>query len=290
MKTILVTGSNGQLGSELHEIAHQYPFQFLFTDVHQLDITSQTSVDFFFNNHTIDYCINAAAYTAVDKAESDQERAFLVNATAAQILASTCSKFQIPIIHISTDFVFDGKQQTPYSEDSSENPLSIYGESKLEGEKLVCSATIQSIIIRTSWLYSFYGKNFVKTMLQLAKQKETLGVIADQVGTPTYAADLAKLILYIIESLEKDKDKNNYWGTYHYSNEGIASWYDFAKAIFDLSNTSIRLNPIKTQEYPTPAQRPTYSVLDKSKIKKVFNLEIPYWRDSLACCIKKLQA
>ena len=288
MKAILVTGSNGQLGNELKDLKSLYPFQFLFTDVNELDITSTQAIDHFIQKNQIHYCINAAAYTAVDKAETDQDIAFLINAKAAENLALACAKKNIPIIHISTDFVFDGNQQALYNETSKENPLSIYGKTKLDGEKLVSAANKQSIIIRTAWLYSYYGKNFVKTMLQLAKDRDTLGVVSDQVGTPTYAHDLAKAILDIISQIDTAKNPNVYFGLYHYSNEGIASWYDFAKLIFELSGTTINLKPIATSAYPTPAKRPAYSVLDKSKITSTFHLTIPTWQESLAKCIEKL--
>lgn len=289
MQTILVTGGNGQLGRELNEISTQYPFHFLFTDLDELNITDLSSVQDFFRLHKISYCINAAAYTAVDKAESDQELAFLVNVNGAQNLAIACSQSAIPLIHISTDFVFDGNQPLLYTETSKENPVSIYGKSKLEGERIVQAVHKQTIIIRTSWLYSFYGKNFVKTMLQLSREKESLGVICDQTGTPTYANDLAQAIMHIIQQLNQPGQADQYWGLYNYSNEGTASWYDFAKAIFDVSAISIKLKPITTPEYPTPAKRPAYSVLDKSKIKTTFKLAIPYWRDSLVKCIEKLR-
>ncbi len=288
MKTILVTGSKGQLGSELNDLTSFYPFQFIFTDVNELDITSAQAITAFIQNHSIHYCINAAAYTAVDKAETDQEMAFLINAKAAENLAFVCAKSNIPIIHISTDFVLDGRLHTPYNENAKGNPVSVYGKSKLEGERLVSAANKKAIIIRTSWLYSYYGKNFVKTMLQLSKDRDSLGVVSDQVGTPTYARDLAKVILEIILQIDHAKDPNPYFGLYNYSNEGIASWFDFAKLIFEFSNTKINVKPIQTSEYPTPAKRPAYSVLNKSKIKSTFNLSIPTWQESLAECIEKL--
>jgi dTDP-4-dehydrorhamnose reductase len=290
MKTILVTGSNGQLGSELKEIIKEYPYKFIFADLRELDITSKSSVELFFNSHQIDYCINAAAYTAVDKAESESALAFSVNVTGVKNLALACSKVKAPLIHISTDFIFDGKQQLPYIESVNGNPLNVYGQSKLESEKELQLHYNQHIIIRTSWLYSFYGKNFVKTMLKLGKEKDSLGVIADQIGCPTYAHDLAKAIMQIILIIEKAGNKNQFWGIYHYCNEGIASWYDFAKVIFELSGIHIKLKAIDTHEYPTPAVRPAYSVMNKTKIKSTFNLSIPFWKDSLAECIKKLNS
>lgn len=288
MKTILVTGSTGQLGQELKDISPQYNFQFLFTDSTSLDIRSERAVRDFFATHTIDFCINGAAYTAVDKAESDQQTAFEVNKEGALFLARACTHANAPIIHISTDFVFDGKQQFPYTEMTKENPLGVYGLSKLEGERAVQQANKKAIIIRTSWLYSCYGKNFMKTMLQLSKQRDSLGVVADQFGTPTYARDLANAIMQIIVQLDQ-LPLSNCWGLYHYSNEGIASWYEFAKAIFEFSSTTINLKAISTSDYPTPAKRPAYSVMDKSKIKKTFNISIPPWEESLADCIKKLK-
>lgn len=286
--TILVTGANGQLGSELNIISTYESYEFIFTDVDELNLTDGSAVNSFFNTHKIDFCINCAAYTAVDNAEKNIEAARAVNVDAVQNLAEACTINNTYLIHISTDFVFKGNAYLPIDEEMKPDPMSVYGFTKLEGENVALKTNPKTIIIRTSWLYSSFGSNFVKTMIRLGKERDELGVIADQIGTPTYAGDLAKTIIEIIKKSDtNDLDQN--CGLYHYSNEGIASWYDFAKAIFDLTSTNIRLNPIKTEEYPTPAKRPHFSVMDKSKIKNTFNLQIPYWRDSLKLCIELLQ-
>jgi dTDP-4-dehydrorhamnose reductase len=266
MKTILVTGANGQLGSELQEIAGKNSyFSFLFTDYEELDITDRNAVHQFFSSHSIDYVINCAAYTAVDKAETDYERAKILNAEAVGILAKEAHRTNIPFIHISTDYVFDGKNYKPYQEDDVVNPQSAYGTTKLEGENLAFAHHNKTMIIRTSWLYSSFGNNFVKTMIRLGKERDELSVIFDQIGTPTYAYDLANGIMSIIDSVEKNEQSFTP-GIYHYSNEGVCSWFDFAKEIHAYCNITCTVNPIKTEDYPTPAQRPFYSVLDKSKI------------------------
>jgi len=286
--TILVTGANGQLGSELNIISAYEPYQFIFTDVDELNLTDGSAVNSFFNTHKIDFCINCAAYTAVDNAEKNIEAARAVNVDAVQNLAEACTINKTFLIHISTDFVFKGNAFLPINEEVKPDPMSVYGFTKLEGENVALKTNPKTIIIRTSWLYSSFGSNFVKTMIRLGKERDELGVIADQIGTPTYAGDLAKIIIEIIKNSDtNDLDQN--CGLYHYSNEGIASWYDFAKAIFDLTSINVRVNPIKTEEYPTPAKRPHFSVMDKSKIKNTFNLKIPYWRDSLKLCIELLE-
>jgi dTDP-4-dehydrorhamnose reductase len=286
---ILVTGANGQLGSDINELTVQYPsWKFLFTDVNTLDITSKKEVEFFFTTNKIDVVINCAAYTAVDKAESDSETANLVNATAPKILAKQCRKSDVSFIHISTDYVFDGNGCTPYSEGDEPGPQGVYGKSKLAGEKNVLEQNPNSIIIRTSWLYSSFGNNFVKTMLRLGKEKDELSIVFDQVGSPTYAADLAAAILHIIRRSETDA-KNFIPGVYHYSNEGVISWYDFSMAIFELTGIKIKVNPVLSEQFPTPAKRPHYSVLNKSKIRDKFELQIPYWKESLQHCLNRLQ-
>lgn len=279
---ILVTGSSGQLGQEIQVLATNSVHNFHFLNSSELDITNFEKVASFFAQNEIDFCINCAAYTAVDKAESEEEKANLINNLALENLASLCQKHQAKLIHVSTDFVFDGKAYQPYREEATTNPLGVYGATKLKGEKHVLN--VQGIVIRTSWLYSSFGKNFVKTMLKLAESRAELSVIFDQIGTPTYAAHLADAILKIIES----DSINSNEGMYHFSNEGVASWYDFAHAIFSLKNLNIKLNPIEIKDYPTPAKRPHYSVLNKAKIKADFNLEIPHWRDALEDCLKKI--
>jgi dTDP-4-dehydrorhamnose reductase len=276
MKTILVTGANGQLGLCLQEISKYHStIKFFFSDLKELDITNKESVNTVFKTTNFDFCINCAAYTAVDLAEADSEKAKNVNVLAVENLVEACKINNTKLIHVSTDFVFDGKSNIPYTESDKTNPLSVYGKTKLDGETAVQTALTEFFILRTSWLYSEYANNFMKTMLRLGNERNELGIISDQIGSPTYAKDLAKVIVKIIES-----DSNEY-GVYHYSNEGVASWYDFAKAIFDLSDTKINVNAIPSSSYPTPAKRPHYSVLDKSKLKTNLGIEIPYWRDSL---------
>lgn len=280
---VLVTGANGQLGCELREIhKNSKNIFFDFVGIKELDITSKIQIEEYFENNKFDYCINCAAFTAVDKSETNVNQAKLVNVKGTQILASTCSKFNVILIHISTDFVFDGEKNTSYIETDSTNPLGVYGKTKLDGEHKVLSILDKYFILRTSWLYSSFGNNFVKTMLQLSDTRDSLGVVDDQIGTPTYARDLARLIIEIIES------KNSRYGIYHFSNEGLASWYDFAHAIFYYSNRKINLQPINTEQYPLPAKRPIFTVLNKSKIKNSFHITIPHWIDSLKDCLKKM--
>jgi dTDP-4-dehydrorhamnose reductase len=280
---VLVTGSNGQLGSELKKLVAintDNSNHFIFTDIEELNITNEAQVKAFFEQNSIDFCINAAAYTAVDKAENEPAIAYLINVEAVRLLAIQCHLYNTVFIHISTDYVFDGMSHLPYKEANPTDPQSVYGKTKREGEMVALKNNPKTIIIRTSWLYSTFGNNFVKTMLRLAQTRPALSVVADQIGTPTYAGDLAQVILHIIDVINENKDKN-FVGTYHYSNEGVASWYDFAHAIFEMNNIKIALKPISTTEYPTPAHRPAYSVLDKSKIKNTFGIEIPHWRESL---------
>lgn len=284
MPNILVTGSNGQVGSEIKELSPSYPYRFYFTDKTELDITDVNGVRKFIIQNNIDTIINCAAYTAVDKAQSEQELADKVNQQAVKNLAMLSNEFGIKLIHISTDYVFDGTSFKPYTEDDVTNPNGVYGKTKLDGEKALLEYNLKnSIIIRTSWVYSYYGANFVKTMLRLGKEKESLGVIFDQVGTPTYAKDLAKTILAILPKINNEKTE-----IYNYSNEGVLSWYDFAKEIMRMAKLDCKINPIETKEYPTPAKRPHYGLLNKAKIKKEFNLEIPYWKDGLDDCLKRL--
>ena len=282
MMNVLVTGSNGQLASCIKDLAKRdTSLNFIYTDYQELDICDLKQVEVFFkSNQKIDYCINCAAYTAVDKAESEVEKAFEINATGPKNLAQVCSEFDTILIQISTDFVFDGEKTEPYVETDVANPISVYGASKLQGEVEIKKIFKKHFIIRTSWLYSEHGNNFMKTMLRLAETRDEISVVSDQIGTPTYAGDLAEVILKIVRS------KNTNFGLYHYSNDGVASWYDFAEAIFKASNTEIRLNAIKTEAYPTPAKRPVYSVMDKTKIKSVLKMKTLDWQESLIKSLK----
>jgi dTDP-4-dehydrorhamnose reductase len=282
---ILVTGGNGQLGSEIRSLANNFPsFNFLFTDAEELNITEETAVQKFFSENTINVCINCAAYTAVDKAESEKEMAFLVNAKAVEYLSKACTVNCSKLIHISTDFVFDGTIARPILETDIPNPLSVYGATKLSGEEFALQFSPDAIVLRTSWVYSSFGNNFVKTILRLCKEKPSLNIIYDQVGTPTYARDLAQAILQIVA----DKNSLTQKGIFNFSNEGVCSWYDFAIAIRNLASLETPIFPIETIQYPTPATRPQYSVLSKQKFKTAFNQSIPYWQDSLKDCFAKL--
>ena len=284
MLNILVTGANGQLGSEIKELSSLYPHNFFFTCKDNLDITNAQAVEAFILQNMITAIIICAAYTAVDKAESDQENADKINHQAVKHLATIAKENNIKLIHISTDYVFDGTHHQPYIETHVANPQSVYGKTKLDAENTMKEINPKnSIIIRTSWLYSSYGANFVKTMLRLGKEKESLGVVYDQIGTPTYAKDLAKIILDIIPRIQ-----NSAVEIYHYSNEGVLSWYDFAKDIMKMAKLTCKVNPIETSQYPTPAKRPHYSLFNKSKIKIDYNLEIPYWKDSLDACLRQM--
>lgn len=279
---VLVTGASGQLGQSLQFIASQYPeMQFVFATSQDLDITNPESVTSFFESNAIDYCINTAAYTAVDKAESESEKAHWVNVVGPKNLAIACQKNKATLLHISTDFVFEGTATTPYMETETTNPIGIYGQTKLEGETEVASHCDKHYIIRTSWVYSQFGNNFMKTMLRLSQDRKELNVVADQIGTPTNAVDLANAILKII-SFDSQQPSLERYGIYNFSNEGICSWYDFAVEIFKQYNIDIKVNPIPTEAYPTPAKRPSYSVLDKSKIKSTFGITIQNWQEALA--------
>ena len=281
---ILITGSNGQVGSEIKEISKDYSYNFFFTDRTNIDITNKDDIKSFCEKSSINVIINCAAYTAVDIAETDIENADLVNRKAVKKLALVSEELNIKLIHISTDYVFDGKNFKPYNEEYQTNPQGIYGKTKLDGEnEMIKINPKNSIIIRTSWVYSSFGNNFVKTMLRLGKEKESLTVVFDQIGTPTYARDLAKVILDIIPQINNSKVE-----IYNYSNEGVLSWYDFAKEIMKMAKLNCKISPIETFQYPTPAVRPHFSLLNKSKIKSAFNIEIPYWKDSLDACLRKL--
>jgi len=286
---ILVTGSNGQLGSEIKDLAANYAgFNFFFMDLPDLDICNIRQLDGFLNDKNINTVINCAAYTGVDKAEEEAEIAKKVNALGVLNLVNSLEKINGKLIHISTDYVFDGNSFLPYKELDTVNPIGVYGDTKRKGELAVINSNIDGIVIRTSWLYSAYGNNFVKTMLRLGNDREELGVIFDQVGTPTNAMDLAKACLDILKYNENDKI-NSKGKLYHFSNEGVASWYDFAVAIMKFDNIDCKVKPIQTKDYQTQAKRPHFSVLNKTKIKLDFGIDIPYWRDTLLTCIKKLK-
>jgi dTDP-4-dehydrorhamnose reductase len=283
MSKIIVLGASGQLGHCLQQVAaEQHIKDIYFPAEDEANVLNVEALEKLFAEQKPAFCINCAAYTAVDKAEDDTDIARRVNKDGAANLAHLCKTHNATLIHVSTDFVFEGNSPHPLVETDAANPISVYGLTKLEGEQDVAELLPEHYIIRTSWLYSEYGNNFVKTMLRLGKEKEELKIIADQVGTPTYAIDLAKCIFTIINA------NAGQYGIYHFSNEGVTSWYDFAKAIFDLSHTTIKVLPVRTAEYVTKATRPAYSVMDKAKIKSTFKMQIPYWRDSLELCIKKL--
>lgn len=283
MYNILITGANGQLGQEFQAIAEHYPqYNFLFTTRQTLDICNRESIETYFHKNQISVCINCAAYTAVDKAESEEQAAFLVNAEAVRNLATVCQFQGIPLIQISTDYVYHNNQNIPFKEDDEANPQGVYAKSKFLGEYYAFDQNIKAIIIRTSWVYSSFGHNFVKTMLRLGSERESLNIVFDQIGTPTYARDLAKAILHVINSIESDtKDWESFSGVYNYSNEGVTSWFDFAHEIFELKKVNCKVYPIETSQYPTPAKRPHFSLMNKQTIKETFGLDIPHWRDSL---------
>lgn len=287
-KNILITGAHGQLGNAIQYAAtgHENNFQFFFTDVSTLDITNLDAIDKFIKSNNIKYIVNCAAYTAVDKAEEDIELCYKLNRDAVVNLGIAATNNGAKVIHISTDYVFDGTNTKPYVETDAVCPKSVYGKSKEEGEAGLMKACPDSIIIRTAWLYSIFGNNFVKTMIKLGNERDTINVVADQTGTPTNAADLAQAIIKILDFSEANEFKA---GIYHYSNEGVTTWYDFTVAIHQEAGiTTCKVNPITTAEYPTKASRPQYSVLDKSKIKATFNLTIPSWQESLKNCISEL--
>jgi dTDP-4-dehydrorhamnose reductase len=273
---VLVTGASGQLGQAIQFLSDKYAdIDFKFCSSSDLDITSLENCQLVFTKYKPDFCINAAAYTAVDKAESEPEKAHLINVVGAKNLAAVCKEFSTVLLHVSTDFIFDGTKKTPYLETDLPNPTGVYGQTKLDGEKAIQQTFDHYFIIRTSWVYSQFGANFMKTMLRLASERDSLSVVNDQIGTPTNAVDLAKALLEIIKS------NNNSFGIYNFSNEGQCSWYDFAKKIFEINNISINLQAIPSTSFPTPAKRPAYSVLDKSKIKNVFGVEVKGWEESL---------
>ena len=285
MLNILVTGSNGQLGNEIRKIAGKFKTNhFMFTDVEELDITDANAVDDFLKENPTDCIINAAAYTAVDKAEEEPDAANLINGKAVGILAKAAKKAKALLVHISTDYVFNGTSSQPIKEDEEANPVSAYAASKHLGEQMVLEAGGTAVIVRTSWLYSSYGKNFVSSMIKYGRERDVLNVVYDQVSAPTWAADLASAILHQIPAwlgLERTE-------IFHYSNEGVASWYDFTLAIHEMAGITCRVNAIETKDYPLPAKRPFYSLMAKEKIKKAYNLDIPHWRESLRKCVEQI--
>jgi dTDP-4-dehydrorhamnose reductase len=284
--TILVTGANGQLASEIKSISNQFPsYQFLFATKEDLSVERKESVMLFFEKQQIDYCINCAAYTAVDKAESEKEKAFLINADAVGHLAAICFAHQTKLIHISTDYVYDGSKVIALKEDNAVAPLNVYGWSKLKGEELALNKNPGTLILRTSWVYSSYGNNFVKTMLRLFSERNEINVVADQYGSPTYAADLAEVIMLFVSRMEEGE---LYRGIFNYCNSGVTTWYEFASAIKNIVNSNCLINPIPTSSYTTAAKRPQYSALDTEKIKKIMLINIPSWEDSLKKCVAKL--
>jgi len=286
MNNILITGGNGQLGNELKKLESNYPnYNFIFTDIDELNITKPNDVEEIFNVNKISFVINCAAYTAVDKAEDNKDAAHLLNAEAVKIISRTAQKHNAAMVHVSTDYVFNGSNHVPYKESDITNPNSVYGYTKLNGENEFLNSGVYGIIIRTSWLYSEFGNNFVKTMLKLTSERKSLNVIFDQIGTPTYAFDLAKTILIIISEHLSLTNRVEIPKIFHYSNEGVCSWYDFAKEISDIAGNECEISPIETFEYPQPANRPHYSVLNKSLIKSTFGIIIPNWKDSLKKCI-----
>ncbi|MFA5628563.1 MAG: dTDP-4-dehydrorhamnose reductase [Thiohalomonadaceae bacterium] len=290
IKSILVTGKSGQLGQSIQKLTQQYPqFEFQFVGRDELDLSQPELVKQKLLNYQFDALINCAAYTAVDKAETEQELAYAINHHSVAKLTQVVNDNNALLIHISTDYVFNGQNHKPYQEHDTVEPINVYGDSKLKGEQAIHAASPRALIIRTSWVYSEFGNNFVKTMLKLGQERDQLNVVADQVGSPTYATDLAAAILKALCYINGKADEANPVKTYHLSNEGVCSWYDFAKAIFELKDIDCVVNPIDTQDYPTPAKRPHYSVMDKTNIKQAFGISIPYWKDSLKVCLKELE-
>lgn len=283
---VLVTGANGQLGNELRELSGDIDnVGFTFVDIDEMDLTHQDSIRSYFEGKSFDFIVNAAAFTQVDEAESKEELAFAINAGALSVLCDICRRSGTRLIHISTDYVFDGQSCVPIRESDTPNPQSAYGRSKYEGERIVLERLPDAYVIRTSWLYSSFGKNFVKTISRLASERDSLNVVADQVGSPTYAHDLAQAIIAVMQAAHERRV--DVPGIYHYANEGVASWYDLACAIVRIREYQCVVHPIRTEEYPLAAQRPAYSVLDKRKIRSTFDIEIPNWYDALMRCLGK---
>ncbi|MBP7612633.1 MAG: dTDP-4-dehydrorhamnose reductase [Paludibacter sp.] len=280
MTTILITGSNGQLGNEMQQAAVRFPdFNYIYTDVAELDICDKSALDAFVKANNVNVIVNCAAYTAVDKAEDDVELCYKINRDAVRNIAEVANDNKVKVVHISTDYVFDGTNYLPYTEDMPVCPATVYGKSKLEGEQALLENCKESVILRTAWLYSSFGNNFVKTMIKLGTERDSLGVIFDQVGTPTYAADLADAILQLL------RNETFVPGIYHFSDEGVCSWYDFTKTIHRMANITCDVKPIETKDYPARTPRPHFSVLNKGKIKSTYGISIPHWEVSLEKCI-----
>ena len=285
MTTILITGSHGQLGNEMQQVAARFPaFRFIYTDVEDLDICDKAALNAFVKANAVNVIVNCAAYTAVDKAEDDVELCYKINAEAVRNIGEVAHQNGLKVVHVSTDYVFDGTNYLPYSEDQAVSPNTVYGKSKLAGEQALMETCEQTVILRTAWLYSSFGNNFVKTMIKLGTERDSLNVIFDQIGTPTYAADLADTILKILSHETFTP------GMYHFSDEGVCSWYDFTKTIHRIAGITCDVRPIETKDYPARTPRPHYSVLNKAKIKATYGITIPHWEESLERCMKILQA
>ncbi|MEI6752157.1 MAG: dTDP-4-dehydrorhamnose reductase [Paludibacter sp.] len=283
MTTILITGSKGQLGNEMQQAATRYPqFNYIYTDVDELDICDKTALDAFVKANSVNFIVNCAAYTAVDKAEDDVELCYKINSDAVRNIGEVAASNGIKVVHVSTDYVFDGTNHIPYTENQEVSPATVYGKSKLAGEQTLIESCIDSVIIRTAWLYSSFGNNFVKTMMKLGTERDSLNVVFDQVGSPTYAADLAEAIMKVISS------ENFVAGVYHFSDEGVCSWYDFTKTIHKIAGITCNVQPIESKDFPARTPRPHYSVLNKAKIKSTYGITIPHWEESLEKCIKIL--
>ena len=283
MKTILITGSKGQLGNEMQQIAVHYPqFNFIYTDVDELDICDKTALDDFVKANSVNFIVNCAAYTAVDKAEDDVALCYKINSDAVRNIGEVAALNGIKVVHVSTDYVFDGTNYIPYKEDQEVSPATVYGKSKLAGEQALIESCNEAVIIRTAWLYSSFGNNFVKTMMKLGTERDSLNVVFDQVGSPTYAADLAEAIMKVVSS------ENFVAGIYHFSDEGVCSWYDFTKTIHKIAGITCNVQPIESKDFPARTPRPHYSVLNKAKIKSIYGITIPHWEESLEKCIQIL--
>jgi len=283
MKTILITGSKGQLGNEMQQIAVHYPqFNFIYTDVDELDICDKTALDDFVKANSVNFIVNCAAYTAVDKAEDDVALCYKINSDAVRNIGEVAALNGIKVVHVSTDYVFDGTNYIPYKEDQEVSPATVYGKSKLAGEQALIESCNEAVIIRTAWLYSSFGNNFVKTMMKLGTERDSLNVVFDQVGSPTYATDLAEAIMKVVSS------ENFVAGIYHFSDEGVCSWYDFTKTIHKIAGITCNVQPIESKDFPARTPRPHYSVLNKAKIKSIYGITIPHWEESLEKCIQIL--
>ena len=284
MKTILITGSKGQLGNEMQQAAVRYPqFNYIYTDVDELDICNKAALDAFVKANSVNFIVNCAAYTAVDKAEDDVELCYKINSVAVRNIGEVAESNGVKVVHVSTDYVFDGTNHIPYTENQEVCPATVYGKSKLAGEQALMESCKDSVIIRTAWLYSSFGNNFVKTMIKLGSERDSLNVVFDQVGSPTYAADLAEAIMKVVSS------ENFVPGIYHFSDEGVCSWYDFTKTIHKIAGITCNVQPIESKDFPARTPRPHYSVLNKAKIKSTYGITIPHWEESLEKCIKILQ-